>query len=70
MTGATCGSTGDRSLLAWRRPLLRYQRIILNIAWKCCSRFATLLLYTFVFAIIAQLPSSGVPRCGTRGKTD
>ena len=47
--------------LAWRDLLVRYKQTVVGIAWTVLKPFATLLVYTFVFGIIAQLPSSGVP---------
>jgi lipopolysaccharide transport system permease protein len=47
--------------LAWRDLLVRYKQTVVGIAWTVLKPFTTLLVYTFVFGTIAQLPSGGVP---------
>lgn len=47
--------------LAWRDLLVRYKQTIVGVAWTVLRPLASILVYTFVFGILAQLPSQGVP---------
>jgi len=47
--------------LAWRDLLVRYKQTVVGVAWTVLRPLATILVYTFVFHILAQLPSFGVP---------
>ena len=47
--------------LAWRDILVRYKQTVVGVAWAVLRPVATLLVYTFVFGNIAQLPSNGLP---------
>jgi lipopolysaccharide transport system permease protein len=47
--------------LAWRDLLVRYKQTIVGVAWTIIRPLATILVYTFVFGYLAQLPSHGVP---------
>lgn len=47
--------------LAWRDLLVRYKQTIIGVAWTVLRPLASILVYTFVFGILAQLPSEGVP---------
>jgi len=49
------------AFLAWRDILVRYKQTIVGVAWAVLRPLATLLVYTFVFGRIAQLPSNGLP---------
>jgi lipopolysaccharide transport system permease protein len=49
------------AFLAWRDLLVRYKQTVIGIAWTILKPLATMLVYTFVFGRIAQLPSHGVP---------
>ncbi len=49
------------AFLAWRDLLVRYKQTVVGIAWTVLKPLATILVYTFVFGYIAQLPSHGVP---------
>jgi lipopolysaccharide transport system permease protein len=47
--------------LAWRDLLVRYKQTIVGVAWTIIRPLATILVYSFVFGYLAQLPSHGVP---------
>ncbi len=47
--------------LAWRDLLVRYKQTLIGVAWTVLRPLATILVYTVVFGILAQLPSHGVP---------
>jgi lipopolysaccharide transport system permease protein len=47
--------------LAWRDLLVRYKQTLVGIAWTVLRPLATILVYTLVFGILAQLPSQGLP---------
>lgn len=49
------------AFLAWRDLLVRYKQTFVGIAWTILKPLAVILVYTFVFGILAQLPSHGVP---------
>jgi homopolymeric O-antigen transport system permease protein len=49
------------AFLAWRDLLVRYKQTVVGVAWTVLRPLATILVYTFVFHILAQLPSFGVP---------
>lgn len=49
------------AFLAWRDLLVRYKQTFVGISWTVMRPLATILVYTFVFGILAQLPSLGVP---------
>jgi lipopolysaccharide transport system permease protein len=49
------------AFLAWRDLLVRYKQTVVGVAWTVLRPLATILVYTFVFGQIAQLPSNGVP---------
>ncbi len=49
------------AFLAWRDLLVRYKQTLVGITWTVLRPLATILVYTFVFGILAQLPSFGVP---------
>lgn len=49
------------AFLAWRDLLVRYKQTVVGIAWTVLKPLTTILVYTFVFGYIAQLPSHGVP---------
>ncbi len=47
--------------LAWRDILVRYKQTVIGIAWSVLRPFLTMLVFTFVFGKLANLPSNGVP---------
>ncbi|MES2907220.1 MAG: ABC transporter permease [Pseudomonadota bacterium] len=47
--------------LAWRDFLVRYKQTAVGIAWTILKPLATMVIYTFVFGIIARLPSNELP---------
>ena len=47
--------------LAWRDMLVRYKQTVLGISWTVIKPLATILVYTFVFGTLAQLPSTHFP---------
>lgn len=47
--------------LAWRDLLVRYKQTFIGVTWTVLRPLATILVYTLVFGILAQLPSLGVP---------
>ncbi|MGO4666603.1 ABC transporter permease [Bosea sp. 2RAB26] len=49
------------AFLAWRDLVVRYRQTVVGIAWTVIKPLATVLVYTFIFGYIAQLPSSGIP---------
>ncbi|MGO4735535.1 ABC transporter permease [Bosea sp. 2KB_26] len=49
------------AFLAWRDLLVRYKQTFVGIAWTVLKPLAVILVYTFVFGVLAQLPSHGVP---------
>jgi lipopolysaccharide transport system permease protein len=47
--------------LAWRDLVVRYKQTVVGVAWNVLKPLASLIIYTFVFGRVAQLPSQGVP---------
>ncbi len=47
--------------LAWRDVLVRYKQTVIGIAWVLIRPFLTMLVFTFVFGNLAQLPSGDAP---------
>jgi lipopolysaccharide transport system permease protein len=47
--------------LAWRDMLVRYKQTVVGVTWTVLRPLASILIYTLVFGILAQLPSQGVP---------
>ena len=46
-------------ILAWRDITVRYKQTIIGIAWSILRPVLTMLIFTFVFGEIANLPSEG-----------
>lgn len=46
-------------VLVWRDISIRYKQAILGFTWVLIQPLTTILVFTFVFGIIAQLPSDG-----------
>ena len=47
--------------LAWRDLLVRYKQTLVGVAWTVLRPLASIMVYTVVFGILAQLPSHDVP---------
>jgi lipopolysaccharide transport system permease protein len=47
--------------LAWRDLLVRYKQTVVGVAWSLIRPLLTMLVLTFVFGKIGQLPSGGAP---------
>lgn len=47
--------------LAWRDILVRYKQTTIGIAWALLRPFISMVVFTLIFAGIAQLPSEGAP---------
>ena len=47
--------------LAWRDVLVRYKQTVIGILWAVLRPLLTMLVFTFVFSRIAQLPAEGLP---------
>lgn len=49
------------AFLAWRDLLVRYKQTVVGVAWSLIRPFLTMVVLTFVFGRISNLPSGGVP---------
>jgi lipopolysaccharide transport system permease protein len=49
------------AFLAWRDLVVRYKQTIVGIAWTIIRPLAMILVYSFAFGYVAQLPSQGIP---------
>jgi len=47
--------------LAWRDVKVRYKQAVLGAAWALIQPAITLVIFTFVFGRLANMPSGGVP---------
>jgi lipopolysaccharide transport system permease protein len=47
------------AILAWRDVAVRYKQTVIGIAWAVVRPFLTMVIFTFVFGRLAQLPSEG-----------
>lgn len=47
--------------LAWRDLLIRYKQTVVGVAWALVRPLLTMLVLTFVFKRIVNVPSDGVP---------
>lgn len=48
-------------LLVWRDTLVRYKQTLFGVAWAVLRPLITVIVFTFVFGKIANLPSGGSP---------
>lgn len=48
-------------MLAWRDFLVRYKQTVLGMAWSVFRPLLTALSFTFIFGVLAKLPSEGQP---------
>ncbi len=46
-------------LLAWRDILVRYKQTVIGVAWALIRPFLTMVVFTFVFHRLANLPAPG-----------
>ncbi len=47
--------------LAWRDILVRYKQTVIGISWAVIRPLLTMLVLSFVFSILAKMPSGGIP---------
>jgi lipopolysaccharide transport system permease protein len=47
--------------LAWRDLIVRYKETVVGVAWSVIRPFLTMLVLTFVFRKLGNMPSGGVP---------
>lgn len=47
--------------LSWRDVLVRYKQTVIGVAWALLRPLLTMLIFSFVFGRVANLPSQGVP---------
>jgi lipopolysaccharide transport system permease protein len=47
--------------LAWRDIKVRYKQTVLGVLWALIQPTITLIVFTFIFGRLAQMPSNGVP---------
>jgi len=48
-------------VLAWRDLAVRYKQTVIGVLWALIRPLLTMLIFTFIFGKIAQLPSNGIP---------
>ena len=46
-------------VLAWRDVSVRYKQTVIGLAWVLIQPLATMLVFTFIFGRVANLPSTG-----------
>ena len=46
-------------VLAWRDVAVRYKQTLIGVAWAVLRPLLTMVVFTFIFGRIAQLPSEG-----------
>ena len=49
------------SLLAWRDFSIRYRQSVLGIGWAIVRPVLSVLVFTAIFGVVAELPSDGIP---------
>jgi lipopolysaccharide transport system permease protein len=49
------------ALFAWRDILVRYKQTVIGIVWALIRPLLTILVFTFVFGKLGNLPSHGIP---------
>jgi len=47
--------------LAWRDILVRYKQTVIGVAWSIIRPVLTMIVFTFIFGRLANLPSGDVP---------
>lgn len=47
--------------LSWRDILVRYKQTAVGVAWSVLRPLLTMVIFTFVFGVLARLPSEGTP---------
>src|SRR6266550_90131 len=48
-------------LLAWKDVLVRYKQTVLGVLWAVLRPLLTMIMFTFIFSLVAKLPAEGVP---------
>lgn len=48
-------------ILAWRDVLVRYKQTVIGLLWAILRPVVTMVVFTFVFGKLANMPSEGVP---------
>lgn len=48
-------------MMIWRDVIVRYKQTAMGLSWALVRPLATMLVFTFIFGRIANLPSEGVP---------
>ena len=48
-------------MLAWRDVKVRYKQSILGVAWVILQPLLTMIIFTFLFGRLANMPSEGRP---------
>ena len=51
-------------VLAWRDVAVHYKQTIIGLAWAVLRPFATMMVFTFVFGRLANLPAEGNAQIG------
>jgi lipopolysaccharide transport system permease protein len=47
--------------LTWRDIKVRYKQTVLGVAWAILQPFLTMVIFSFIFGNLANLPSEGIP---------
>jgi lipopolysaccharide transport system permease protein len=47
--------------LAWRDVLVRYKQTVIGVLWAVLRPLLTMIVFVFIFGMIAKLPTEGVP---------
>lgn len=47
--------------MAWRDILVRYKQTVIGLAWSIIRPVLTMIVFTFIFGNLANLPSDGAP---------
>jgi lipopolysaccharide transport system permease protein len=49
------------AMMVWRDVVVRYKQTVMGLSWALLRPLATMLVFTFVFGKLANLPSHGAP---------
>jgi lipopolysaccharide transport system permease protein len=52
---------GLLAMMVWRDIVVRYKQTAMGVSWALLRPIATMLVFTFVFGKLANLPSNGAP---------
>jgi lipopolysaccharide transport system permease protein len=47
--------------LAWRDITIRYRQTMLGAAWAIVQPLVTMVVFTFLFGVVAKMPTNGIP---------